>query len=207
MTGARAAGWATGCALLFVATVATVATMATGPTAWAKGKARTKAKAPPPYVDTAAGFQLTLPAGWEQVTLPVGEGAGPLVTFAADATDQLLVVTRIDGPTDGAYAGEQGFYDRIEAGAEQQTAGYKRISAKPRNVARAKATKKAATKQPVPGFDLWFRMEREGQVVTVGARYLFFKGYALSIVIDSPTKKTDAAAKKIVESFVPTSSN
>ncbi len=148
------------------------------------------------YQDDKAGFQVTVPDGWVQVNL-AQNAAGALATFANDATGQLLVITRVDGPTDDAAKDDAAFYATLEAGVKKAARGYKKLSSSARKLTVGK------TKKRVRAFDLWFRVDRDKTTVTMGARWLFMSGYALSLMIDSPSKKSDAAAQKIVSSFAP----
>lgn len=146
------------------------------------------------YVDKRSGFRLNIPSGWQAMTTVEGDSPGaPLLTVTNDKTDQLLMVTKIKGPTDGAWNDDPQFFELIESGIEAQSEGFERLSAKKLRVGKKK----------VPAYELWFRVDRQGKPYTIGARFLFFKGYALSLVVDTPGKRADGAAKKIVGSFAP----
>lgn len=146
-------------------------------------------------------YQLKLPKGWTQTELvePDAKGDGEVPVKAMwvnDKTDQVLVIARIPGPTDGAIEDDDAFYEAVEAGVKKQYADYQRIS-----TARKKL---GSGKKKIPALDLWFKAPRDGKKVVIGARFLFFKGYALSLVVDAPgARKPSSAMKKIVESFQP----
>ena len=148
-------------------------------------------------------YQIKIPAGWTETELVESDdktdGEVPVkAMYVNDKTNQVLVIARIAAPTDGAEdEKDDAFYEAVEAGVKKQYADYQRIS-----TARKKF---GSGKKKVPAFDLWFRAPRDGKKVVVGARFLFFRGYALSLVVDAPgMKKPNAATKKILESFQPT---
>jgi hypothetical protein len=149
-------------------------------------------------------YQLKLPAGWTQTELVESDektdGEVPVrAMYVNDKTNQVLVIARISGPTDGVLgddSDDETFYEAVETGVKKQYADYQRIS----------STKKkfGSGKKKVPALDLWFRVPRDGKKVVIGARFLFFRGYALSLVVDAPgSRKPNAATKKILESFQP----
>jgi hypothetical protein len=140
-------------------------------------------------VDEKVGYKLALPAGWQATEIP-GASDAVLATWTHERDDRMVVVVRINGPTNGAWEGDKAFFDAVENGVKKQYATYERLSLKQTRLGKKK----------VPALDLWFKTERDGKSVTVGTRFLFMKGYALSIVSDGGNKK---AAKKIVESFAP----
>lgn len=140
-------------------------------------------------VDEKVGYKLTLPAGWQATEIP-GANDAVLATWTHEHDDRMVVVVRINGPTDGAWDGDKSFFEAVENGVKKQYATYERVSVKQTKLGKKK----------VPALELWFKTERDGKSVIVGTRFLFMKGYALSIVSDGGNKK---AAKKIIESFVP----
>lgn len=157
-------------------------------------EARKKAPESTSYVDEKVGYRLSIPDGWREVSLAdAGIAGAPLLIVANDATDQVLVVSRIKGPTDGAWGDDAKFWSELESGVRAQAAGYAKLSSR----------KLKLGKKKIPAYDLWFRAERDGKPATFGVRFLFFRGYALSLVVDSPGKRTDAVARKIVDSFGP----
>lgn len=157
------------------------------------GRAAAGGKDPPPYVDRTAGFQVLVPAGWQPVTLaePPRE---VLLLCANDATGQVFVVSKIVGPSEGIEKDPKPFLAGVEQGIKNKSTGYKRISAKQRSLGRVRK---------VPGWDLWFRVERDGKPVTMAARFLFFRGYAISVMVDAPARAQRKEARRIVESFGP----
>jgi hypothetical protein len=160
--------------------------------------AKPRAKPPEPYVDDVAGFTLTLPAGWQRVEQKTGGGdAEPLYKATNDKTDQFLVVVRLKGPTDDAWEKPDEALASFEQGFAKAD-GYARMSLKAHKLPRRKGLKGT-----IPAADLWFRMTRGGKVVAVGARAIFFRGYTLTIVVDSPGKQPTKGAKAVVESFAP----
>jgi hypothetical protein len=176
-----------------------VAALAAG--ALATAGALVAAPAGPAWADDEPEYQLKLPAGWTQTELvePDDKDGGEVpvrAMYVNDKTNQMLVIARISGATDGSTEDDATFYDAVEAGVKKQYADYQRISS---------ARKKFGSgKKKVAAFDLWFKAPRDGKKVVIGARFLFFKGYALSLVVDAPgAKKPSAAMKKIVESFQP----
>jgi hypothetical protein len=147
-----------------------------------------------------AEYEVKIPAGWtetEMVEPDKNDGEVPVrAMYVNDKTNQVLVIARISGPTDGATEDDESFYEAVEAGVKKQYADYQRISL---------AKKKLGSgKKKVPAMDLWFKAPRDGKKVVIGARFLFFRGYALSLVVDAPgAKKPNAATRKILESFQP----
>ena len=143
-------------------------------------------------VDAQAGYRLSVPAGWTVAETP-GARDEVLATFSHEDSDQVLVITRLPGPTDGAWDDDPAYFAALEAGVKKQFSSYERLWTR-----RIRLGKKK-----IPALDLWFRSEREGKKIVVGARFLLFRGYSLSLVIDSPGKKRPAATKKLLESFLP----
>ncbi len=163
------------------------------------GAALAKSKRPAPYIDEVHGFQVTLPAGWQPVGQDTGAGeAEPIFKAANDATDQWLVVIRQKGPTDDVYDDPKTGMENFESGFAKAAPGYQRVSR-----ASKKLPAKAGGKAVVPSIDLWFLMDRDGKPVTVGVRALFYRGYTLQLMVDSPGKKPSKATKGIVDSFKP----
>ena len=144
-------------------------------------------------VDEENGFELTVPAGWQRATLVDADSVDELEgMFTCDATGQVLIIANIPGSTDGAYQGKDEFFAGVERGIAKGFTGYARLSS--RHFLLGK----------LPVYDLWFRATRDGKDVALGARYLFFKGRALSLVIDLPgARKPDKATRAILESFKP----
>lgn len=139
--------------------------------------------------DERAGYRLDLPSGWQATEVPNAADA-VLATWTHERDDRMLVVVRINGPTDGAWEGDKAFFEAVENGVKKQYSSYERISLKTTKLGKKK----------VPTLDLWFKAERDGKPVTIGTRFLFMKGYALSLVADGGSKR---ATRKILESFVP----
>jgi hypothetical protein len=161
------------------------------------GGAAAAKKKPAPLVHEA-GFEVVLPDGWRRVEQDTGGGEHePLLKLTSDKTNQWGVVVRMKGPTDDAWEKPAEALGRFEAGFST-AAGYQKISAKALKLPRRKGAKGT-----IPAADLWFKMQRDGKPVTVGARALFFKGYTLALVVDSPGKKPNAQAKAVLASFVP----
>jgi hypothetical protein len=153
---------------------------------------------PTEHVDQRVNYRLTLPAGWSRAELvdDAEEVSELIAMWTSDKTNQVIAIARIPGPTDGAHAGEADFFANVEGGVKKQFATYTRLSHTKR--------KFGSGRKAVPGYDLWFRTDRDGKKVVFGARFLFFRGYALSIIVDQPgSRKASAATKKIVESFRP----
>jgi hypothetical protein len=143
-----------------------------------------------PVVDRRWGYQVDIPEGWKAQPL---EGAPPdvLLLYTHEPSDRMLVVSKVTGPSEDADL------EVLEAGIQAKAQRYKRLSAKKRALGLGRKSK-------VPAWDLWFRLERDGRPVTMGTRFLFYKSYALSILVDAPGSRTPGReARKIVESFVP----
>jgi hypothetical protein len=155
-------------------------------------------KAAPKPMRHDAGFELALPDGWRQVEQNTGGGDDePLLKVTSDASNQWLVVVKVKGPTDDAWDKPEVALKNFESGFATAP-GYVRISLDKRSLPR-----RPGAKSQIPAADLWFSTERAGAPVTVGARALFFKGYSLTLVVDSPGKKPSKAAKAVLGSFVP----
>jgi hypothetical protein len=143
-----------------------------------------------PVVDRKWGFQIEVPEGWKPLPL---DGAPPevLLLYAHEGSDRLLVISRVVGPAEDAEL------ETVESGIREKARRYQRLSATKKTIGPGRRKK-------VPAWDLWFRLEREGRPVTMGARFLFYKSYALSILVDSRGRgRPSREVKKIVESFVP----
>lgn len=143
------------------------------------------------HIDPERRFQILLPEGWRPVAL--ADPPPPTLLFAAgDATDQMLVVSRVVGPTENAH-GDPAVLASLETGLASRATGYRRLSVKKRLVGR----------RAIPAYDLWFAIERAGRPVTMAARFLFYPGHALSVLVDAPSPRARRVARRIVESFAP----
>jgi hypothetical protein len=150
---------------------------------------------PARVVDQAAGYEVSLPAGWQRAEMVDAKKVPELVAmFTSDATGQVIVISSIAGSTDDAYSGKEDFFQGVERGVTRSFPGFKSISSRRHTLGKAK----------LPALDLWFRASRDGKDVVVGARFVFYKGRALSLVIDQPgVKKPGKATRAILESFKP----
>jgi hypothetical protein len=139
-------------------------------------------------VDTRAGWRLDVPPAWTPVE---DAGDGVLASFTHDPSDQLVVVTRVIGPTDAAADRDPAFFAALEAGVKKRWTSYRRLSLRHLTLGKRK----------VPALDLWFRATRDGKPLVVGARFLFFRGYALSALHEAPGKRRPP--RRLLESFRP----
>jgi hypothetical protein len=143
-----------------------------------------------PIVDRRWGFQLKVPEGWSVRPL---EGAPPevLLLYRHEAADQLLMVSRLAGPA------EEAELSVVEQSLKTKGNGYERLEAKRRALGEGRRVK-------IPAWDLWFRVRRDGKPVAMGARFLFYRSYVLSLLVDAPGQtRPTRALRRIVESFVP----
>jgi hypothetical protein len=147
--------------------------------------------------DEILNYKLTVPDGWTRTELAEGSGGEDLVAmWTRDESDQIAVITKFVGPTDDAVNKEKTFFDDVEKGLKRNYAVYKRLSAKKTQIGKGK--------KKVPAYEVWFRTERDGKPVVIGARFLFFKGYALSLIIDQPgARRAGPMTKKLLGSFAP----
>jgi hypothetical protein len=139
------------------------------------------------FRDADRRFELELPAAWTK-------DSDALLWRNSD-TDQVMVVTRIDGPTSDAWRGRRSFFDAVEKGVRDSADSFKSLRRR-----RGKAGR-------VPTLDLWFQYRAtDGADVTVAMRFLFFRRYTLSLAIDTPAKrfrKHRRAVRKLTKSFKP----
>jgi len=141
-------------------------------------------------VDRDWGYQVEIPAGWTELST-ADRPPEVLRGWIDERSGRLVVVSRVSGPS------EDPPLRVVEAGIKDKAHGYRRLSARKRGLGPGRKAK-------VPGWDLWFRLERDGKPVTMGARFLFYKSYALSILVDVPGRRGPSAeARRIVESFLP----
>jgi hypothetical protein len=135
-------------------------------------------------------WQLDLPDGWKPADAP-DAGAGTTMGSWAGDGERRLVIARLRGNTDGAYAGQRSWWSGLEDGVRESTEGYKRLSSR---------ALKLGKKKQIPAYDLWYRA-RGG---VRGSRFVMFRGRAVVATIDLPhARKVEAGAKKILESFIP----
>lgn len=160
--------------------------------AFALFAATAQAKPARKHVDVKAGFRLVLPGTLDPAPRDDLPNA-PLLVAKDSAQARVLVVARIKGPTDGAYSDDPAFFTELEQGVRAQSDGFERLSARRLRLGKRK----------VPAYDLWFRARRDGRPWIVGARFLFFRGYALSLVLDASGKRVPPAIRRTLESFVP----
>ena len=141
-------------------------------------------------VDRDWGYQVEIPPGWKELPA-TARPPEVLLAWTHERSGRLVMVSRVTGPSDDPPLRV------VEAGIKDKAHGYRRISARRRSVGPGRKVK-------VPAWDLWFHLERGGKPVTMGARFLFYRSYALSILVDVPGRGPPSAeARRIVESFVP----
>ena len=142
-----------------------------------------------PVVDRKWGYQIEIPDGWEAE--PLQEGLPDVLLLYSHAkSERLLFVSKLVGPTT-----EDPTLETVESGIRAKATGYKRVSAKKRTIGPGRKNK-------IFAWDLWFKVKRDGKKVTFATRFLFYKSYALSILVDASGGST-REVRKIVESFVP----
>lgn len=164
-------------------------------TMWAMSPARAEMQRGH-YVDLERGFRVLLGPAWQKAEPALTSTAGrPVLVVTHARTGQLVVISRMAGPTDGAYARDPHFFALVEQGVKARSPGYQRTGWRPHFLARGK--------ERIPTLDLSFRMKRDGQPIWVATRFLFFKSYALSLVVDAPHGKIDRTTRRLVDSFRP----
>jgi hypothetical protein len=141
-------------------------------------------------VDAQAGYRLSVPPGWTSADSPGGRDE-VLATWTHEESDQVFIIARLPGSTDGAWDADPGYFAAVEAGIKKQFPTYQRLSSR----------RLILGKKKIPALDLWFRAERDGKKIVVGARFLFLRGRSLSLVVDGPINKRPP--KRLLDSFVP----
>jgi hypothetical protein len=148
------------------------------------------------YVDTDRGFRLHVGPAWTPAPpAETSAASGAILVWAHERTGQLLVVSRMTGLTDGAYAQDPAYLALVEEGVKSRSPGYRRVSLRPLFL--------PSGKDRVPALDLVFRMQREGKAVVMATRFLFFKNYALTLTVDAPGGQLDPSTRRILHSFRP----
>jgi hypothetical protein len=144
--------------------------------------------APAVVLDETQGLDLDVGDGWTKVGTPEGALA------RWESGDDSVVVARSRGNTDGAYAKDSAartaYFDGVEQGVRDETAGYRRVG---------RTERKLGSRKNVPGLDLWFA----GKEGVRGMRFVFFRGYMVVAALASPARRRTAAQKKVIESFHP----
>ncbi len=140
--------------------------------------------------DFTPRWRVDLPDGWRAEEPPEVTGGSVMASWLAGG-GRRLVVARLRGNTDAAYAGDATFFSKLEEGVRRDTEGYRRLSARRRTFGE---------RHKIPGYDLWYRT-KDG---VRGTRFVIMRGYAVMATLEAPrARKVDAAARKIVESFEP----
>jgi hypothetical protein len=135
-------------------------------------------------------WQIDLPGGWSPVDPPALAEGLVLGSYAGDG-GRRLVVARLRGNTDGAYAQSKTYFGGLEEGVKKDTDGYRRLSARELKLGKRKQ---------IPAYDLWYRA---GAAVR-GSRFVLLRGYAIVATIEIPrARRVDAGARKILESLGP----
>ena len=113
------------------------------------------------------------------------------------ASERLVVLARMRGNTDGAWAEErarvQAFHDGVEAGVKKRVQNYRRLERRGRTLGARK----------VPALDLWYRTGAGKARRVVGVRFLFFRTIGFFLVVESPGSRVDRDTRKLLESFGP----
>jgi hypothetical protein len=150
-------------------------------------------------VDPELRYRVELPMGWTRAPVADPPAAAPATRVVAvwrgvDGSE-LLVISRIAGPTEGAWRAQPGFFDAVERGVERGAAGYARLSRREHRI------------DGVPAMDLWYRGRgAEGAEVVVGMRFLFFRRGALALAVEAPagrSRRAPSTLRAIVDAFRP----
>ncbi|MBI4509830.1 MAG: hypothetical protein HY698_09335 [Deltaproteobacteria bacterium] len=118
-----------------------------------------------------------------------------MAAFSHEPTGQVLVVTRLVGPTENPH--DTGTLKTILAGLRGSARGYRLISARARDL-------KLRDKRPPAVYDAWLGATRHRARVVMGARFLVYQSHVLALMIEVPRGSRDLrSARRIVESFRP----
>ncbi|HEV8321003.1 MAG TPA: hypothetical protein VG389_05270 [Myxococcota bacterium] len=148
--------------------------------------------------NTAQGFQVFVPAGFEPTPhpMPYGEGGRTMggVAMWHQTPNRYLIVMRRDADTAALLRKSTAAFDELERGVSSTVTNYEAIH---RNV---------TTLGKVLAVDLWFKHGAPDAKLIMGMRFLVFEGHALYMGIDVPADgfvARKAEMEKVVESFVP----
>lgn len=119
-------------------------------------------------VDAELRVRVELPAGFA----PREAAAG--AAWSHPETGQLAALIRLDGPTRGAWVGDAEFFAGLEAGIQKHTPGYRRLAHKRSRVGG------------LPAYDLWFRRRGDDGDRVLGVRFLFYRSYGVSLILETP---------------------